>query len=94
MLVVSVNVSLPSRGAWIEMNWACVRSASARVAPLAGSVDRNNIPAQKDELLERRSPRGERGWNVAPLAGSVDRNQQVGGKRPARLSRSPRGERG
>ena len=36
-----INKSLPSRGAWIEISLSTKRSARIRVAPLAGSVDRN-----------------------------------------------------
>ena len=35
-------VSLPSRGAWIEILKLHKAAAKALVAPLAGSVDRNN----------------------------------------------------
>ena len=58
--------SLPSRGAWIEIIMHHVPPACARVAPLAGSVDRNSS-REKD---------GCPGL-VAPLAGSVDRNHQA-----------------
>ena len=34
-------MSLPSRGAWIEINVRGVRHQKRQVAPLAGSVDRN-----------------------------------------------------
>ena len=36
--------SLPSRGAWIEIFGQAGHSPESRVAPLAGSVDRNNEP--------------------------------------------------
>ena len=58
-------VSLPSRGAWIEIMLYSTLPGPLRVAPLAGSVDRN------DELTALRQ-----GNRVAPLAGSVDRNQK------------------
>ena len=58
-----VLMSLPSRGAWIEIRPAFAWWAGARVAPLAGSVDRN-----LDLLGVVNASR------VAPLAGSVDRN--------------------
>ena len=59
-------MSLPSRGAWIEILKDFGSMHTVTVAPLAGSVDRNtNIYAIKDELAE-----------VAPLAGSVDRNRK------------------
>ena len=80
-------MSLPSRGAWIEIY--CQRvfgRLGAQVAPLAGSVDRN---VKMDELvpLARVSLPSRGAWIeipirpsqvshilVAPLAGSVDRN--------------------
>ena len=54
-----------------------------RVAPLAGSVDRNNEVHQFENYD-----------NVAPLAGSVDRNTSNGEVSDGPLGRSPRGERG
>ena len=60
--------SLPSRGAWIEINLRKAVKDTVRVAPLAGSVDRNFI---------RRSA-GDDAGDVAPLAGSVDRNSELG----------------
>ena len=58
------QMSLPSRGAWIEMPTIPWPRPRAAVAPLAGSVDRN---------LGRGIPLPKENW-VAPLAGSVDRN--------------------
>ena len=56
--------SLPSRGAWIEMLYAAFCGiAGLRVAPLAGSVDRNRLRMMYPSSMP-----------VAPLAGSVDRN--------------------
>ena len=55
--------SLPSRGAWIEICGQQRHHMDGRVAPLAGSVDRNTE-------TDTQHPRG----TVAPLAGSVDRN--------------------
>ena len=85
--VILTVVSLPSRGAWIEINWNAnpcdfypslpsrgawieIRASDRlfprpRVAPLAGSVDRNFAVCAP-------AARGR----VAPLAGSVDRNPQ------------------
>ena len=57
------QLSLPSRGAWIEIPRPRRRLRRSSVAPLAGSVDRNAALAGKAELAI-----------VAPLAGSVDRN--------------------
>ena len=57
-------LSLPSRGAWIEIAWRARVDQAWGVAPLAGSVDRNY------ETMGHPS----RGASVAPLAGSVDRN--------------------
>ena len=34
-------MSLPSRGAWIEITGLCRPRTACSVAPLAGSVDRN-----------------------------------------------------
>ena len=54
-------MSLPSRGAWIEI---CSRSSGQprpRVAPLAGSVDRNASSQNVNAPIMGRSPRGERG---------------------------------
>ena len=57
-------MSLPSRGAWIEMETTGYSGQHRAVAPLAGSVDRNlnNAMATINNA------------KVAPLAGSVDRN--------------------
>ena len=57
-------LSLPSRGAWIEMSTSWTLLPLTMVAPLAGSVDRNHKGAV---------PRLHPGPG-APLAGSVDRN--------------------
>ena len=70
-----MHLSLPSRGAWIEISlMAKTAGSSACVAPLAGSVDRNdyNSAIRYNE-------------GVAPLAGSVDRNcpGPDGDRRPA-----------
>ena len=76
--------SLPSRGAWIEMS--CNRSGETRtrVAPLAGSVDRNRA------VCGNQVGAGQ----VAPLAGSVDRNELGLCTVLVEAGRSPRGERG
>ena len=58
--------SLPSRGAWIEMLEYRPLSLNHSVAPLAGSVDRNDLQIAHSQ----------RAGAVAPLAGSVDRNPQ------------------
>ena len=77
-------VSLPSRGAWIEIRRAPLYRKAVWVAPLAGSVDRNL--------------HGVKGGGapavVAPLAGSVDRNEEPLPSTPRACGRSPRGERG
>ena len=54
------------------------------VAPLAGSVDRNDIAGGGLLHLLR----------VAPLAGRVDRNIERADYEMNKVSRSPRGERG
>ena len=55
-------VSLPSRGAWIEIISMRVKLRSTQVAPLAGSVDRNTFDVFVcHDQTKGRSPRGERG---------------------------------
>ena len=76
-------MSLPSRGAWIEINVRGVRHQKRQVAPLAGSVDRNLMSGEYGDQT-----------GVAPLAGSVDRNIPEGDVYRLAASRSPRGERG
>ena len=56
-------MSLPSRGAWIEIEHHERRGRPGCVAPLTGSVDRN-AARPCDGVAAR----------VAPLTGSVDRN--------------------
>ena len=53
--------SLPSRGAWIEMELTVQNTIMAPVAPLAGSVDRNAGVGVCRPGVHCRSPRGERG---------------------------------
>ena len=77
-----------------------------KVAPLAGSVDRNAASARGDAFDMSSLPsRGAwiemfhlafvvRGVSVAPLAGSVDRNYDHGKYPFVFDGRSPRGERG
>ena len=81
--------SLPSRGAWIEMSTSMAWSLKGtRVAPLTGSVDRNqmgpvlrvgvdaSLPSRGAWIeITARCASAAASW-VAPLAGSVDRNQQ------------------
>ena len=55
------SLSLPSRGAWIEINAAQGRIESLWVAPLTGSVDRNQGLVCNDLYDISRSPHGERG---------------------------------
>ena len=57
-------MSLPTRGAWIEISSSRCSRGVLRVAPHAGSVDRN---CRKNRQAVRPHP-------VAPHAGSVDRN--------------------
>ena len=59
----SLSMSLPSRGAWIEIVRYSRPLKPPKVAPLAGSVDRNLMTGR----WTKQGP-------VAPLAGSVDRN--------------------
>ena len=69
------------------MSFARAFAAAGVVAPLAGSVDRNQ-DMQRSNYIGRRSlpsrgawieiagaPPGCARWRVAPLAGSVDRNR-------------------
>ena len=58
------RLSLPSRGAWIEILWPLQWLRLPLVAPLAGSVDRNALVLSFSRVSAA----------VAPLAGSVDRN--------------------
>ena len=82
--------SLPSRGAWIEIMVASAIFSPIKVAPLAGSVDRNfswrrtlTLPSavaplagsvDRNALVEVVDPYIQ---HVAPLAGSVDRNPSL-----------------
>ena len=59
--IYEVSMSLPSRGAWIEIEPHRPRSHGYRVAPLAGSVDRNVMVDLRADDGFGRSPRGERG---------------------------------
>ena len=54
-------LSLPSRGAWIEMCRLHKCEQPMKVAPLAGSVDRNREQGETPLAQVCRSPRGERG---------------------------------
>ena len=80
-------LSLPSRGAWIEIvPRGTLQPDAAAVAPLAGSVDRNyTVAAANGTACPSLPSRGAwiemetTGYSgqhraVAPLAGSVDRN--------------------
>ena len=82
-------LSLPSRGAWIEMTIGSALSSGLGVAPLAGSVDRNiervdyemhKVVAPLAGSVDRNHHRQQRlgAHRVAPLAGSVDRNSVPG----------------
>ena len=53
--------SLPTRGAWIEISFPIPHDQTHRVAPHAGSVDRNITSVFVIHVDFRRSPRGERG---------------------------------
>ena len=96
--VYSEPKSLPSRGAWIEITVYPPSPSGLRVAPLAGSVDRNMVGLPLASACLRSLPsRGawieifavlrmnSRVNAVAPLAGSVDRNSMMVGM----LSASP-----
>ena len=99
--------SLPTRGAWIEINQSKTIFPLPRVAPHAGSVDRNSLGTKDSYGVEQVAPHAgsvdrniiksvfdrEMG-NVAPHAGSVDRNIPEFVCGILATSRSPRGERG
>ena len=81
-----LDMSLPSRGAWIEIIiFRKIAHSSFSVAPLTGSVDRNSRKMWKScpatslpsrgawiEMVQRHSLSMRP--TVAPLTGSVDRN--------------------
>ena len=76
-------MSLPSRGAWIEITGGQNHVGYQQSLPSRGAWI---------EIMILKLPRF--GGAVAPLAGSVDRNScQQAGHGPSR-GRSPRGERG
>ena len=82
-------MSLPSRGAWIEIGSNYPPPRTQKVAPLAGSVDRNILYHDGRQRPDLSLP--SRGawiemeqytdyytiYLVAPLAGSVDRNNML-----------------
>ena len=61
---VEIKMSLPSRGAWIEIRRGRRTPGGTSVAPLTGSVDRNDAGNVQGQPVAA----------VAPLTGSVDRN--------------------
>ena len=99
-------MSLPSRGAWIEMILSGCAWTPTPVAPLAGSVDRNRgsrgdlslvLVAPLAGSVDRNNDGLVRIYtlsDVAPLAGSVDRNDTEMLRALYQKRRSPRGERG
>ena len=76
--------SLPTRGAWIEIEALRDSRRGKSVAPHAGSVDRNDAHRRVGHALH----------GVAPHAGSVDRNNVQTKTFTAADCRSPLGERG
>ena len=54
-------MSLPSRGAWIEIILTTQILCVQHVAPLTGSVDRNIAWNTGTQRIQSRSPHGERG---------------------------------
>ena len=77
----------------------------SKVAPLAGSVDRNCMVSPYNKVphvaplagsvdRNQKFARPPAPWSVAPLAGSVDRNEGFSYIYGAAIRRSPRGERG
>ena len=99
-------MSLPSRGAWIEILCFLCFPPMEKVAPLAGSVDRNYADPRLNEKDQVAPLAGSVDRNklsafipicnsmVAPLAGSVDRNLPEVYAPAGEGRRSPRGERG
>ena len=99
-------MSLPSRGAWIEMVLFAARLMRSSVAPLTGSVDRNigatrwckgagtSLPSRGAWIEIRRADGPLPLWAVAPLTGSVDRNRFGLADLGPFGRRSPHGERG
>ena len=80
----SILQSLPSRGAWIEMEQAVKEKVAEGVAPLTGSVDRNHSYLTDTGKVVRSLPsRGA--W--------IEMSLMAPDGRPA-ASRSPHGERG
>ena len=98
--------SLPSRGAWIEIAAAKLAMLVCSVAPLAGSVDRNNLPPEMDRLARLSLPsrgawieiwmppgRSRPGWSL-PSRGAWIEMGVTKALAWAAWGRSPRGERG
>ena len=77
-------MSLPSRGAWIEISRVRSRSLTASSLPSRGAWIEISNPARKLSWASR----------VAPLTGSVDRNLDEAELLQQRDRRSPHGERG
>ena len=103
-----VKGSLPSRGAWIEIEVVpVIEIIATEVAPLTGSVDRNgtscarlcgiyrSLPS-RGAWIEIASSAIKKGCvAVAPLTGSVDRNFFCPSEYIIlHTGRSPHGERG
>ena len=96
-----LRLSLPSRGAWIEIAITMYENGERVVAPLAGSVDRNFKRCTESDTTDKVAPlAGSVDRNavsrppppaafVAPLAGSVDRNHPLIPHRPAKRSVAP-----
>ena len=76
-------LSLPSRGAWIEIEYNTGKSLWAASLPSRGAWIEITL-AEAIAYIEA----------VAPLAGSVDRNSGQAKSELVPESRSPRGERG
>ena len=76
--------SLPSRGAWIEISTSPGPTRAPCVAPLTGSVDRNQFRDKVEEYMALSLP--SRGAWIEILLGFAGTVSQVG--------RSPHGERG
>ena len=99
-------LSLPTRGAWIEISMSISVTTLCSVAPHTGSVDWNQDYMDLLEYQCGRSPHGERGlkslWcgglritlDVAPHTGSVDWNFLPFAINLLLCCRSPHGERG
>ena len=100
-------LSLPSRGAWIEMQHSQPVGLISRVSlPSRGAWIEITAPAGMEDKVEvapltgsvdrnLSGPASQKGrQQVAPLTGSVDRNLWITNTKERHTGRSPHGERG